>query len=49
LLWRLCRSHIGAYDARDAYDERCLHATSAVEYAQQALELNDTSADVHKW
>nr|XP_026690145.1 regulator of microtubule dynamics protein 3 [Ciona intestinalis] len=49
LLWRLCRSHVGAYDMRDAYDERCLHAMSALEYAKQAISLNDNSADVHKW
>uniref|UniRef100_H2Z5U2 Regulator of microtubule dynamics protein 1 n=1 Tax=Ciona savignyi TaxID=51511 RepID=H2Z5U2_CIOSA len=49
LLWRLCRSHVAAYDSRDAYDERCLHAMSALEYAKQALVIKDDSADVHKW
>nr|CAB3244535.1 regulator of microtubule dynamics protein 3 [Phallusia mammillata] len=49
LLWRLSRSHVGAYDIRTAYDERCLHATTAVEHSKQALELFEESADVHKW
>ncbi|CAK8677631.1 unnamed protein product [Clavelina lepadiformis] len=49
LLWRLARSHVNSYNSRDAYEERCCHATSALEYARRALQLKEDSSDVHKW
>lgn len=49
ILWRLARAHVSFFDIREAKDVKHLHATSALDYAKQAIQLNPDSVEAHKW
>ena len=45
----MARAHLAKYGESDNIDEKHCHAQTALKYAQEALDLIQTSADVHKW
>jgi len=48
-LWRLSRAYVAVYDIQPTYEDRSQYAATALKYAEQALNIVDNSADVHKW